>query len=142
MPPYLPSYISAIALWGQGQKRGRVFEIALGAAAALGFAPFYVAPLTLIALAVLGVRLYHLHREKPAFKSGFKTGWFFGFGLFLAGLYWIGSAFTMRPGGYVYLMVPMVGGLVAGLSLFWGVASGFAVKNKPLNLWAFSLKLF
>jgi len=50
MPPYLPSYISAIALWGQGQKRGRVFEIVLGAAAALGFAPFYVAPLTLIAI--------------------------------------------------------------------------------------------
>jgi len=142
MSSYLPSYISIFALWGQGQKRGRVFEVFLGAAAALGFAPFYLAPLTLIALSILGVRLYHLHRENLGFKYGFKTGWFFGFGLFLAGLYWIGSAFTMRPGGYVYLLVPMVGGLVAGLSLFWGVASGFAVKNKPLSLWGFSLKLF
>ena len=145
MPPKSP--LKIFACWGQGQKRGRVFEGLLGAAAALGFAPFYLAPITLIALALLGVRLYYLHTAsalpvKSRFKSGFKTGWFFGFGLFLVGLYWIGSAFTMRPGGYIYLMVPMVGGLIAGLSLFWGVAAGLAVRGARLSLWGFSLKLF
>ena len=135
------SRLNILALWGLGAKPGRVFEIILGALAALGFAPFYYAPLTLIMIALLGLRLFHLHRQEAGFKAGFKTGWFFGFGLFLAGLYWIGSAFTMRPGGYIYLMVPMVGSLIAGLSLFWGVAAGFCLRGARLKPWAFAIKL-
>jgi len=130
-----------IVLWGLGKKRGRVFEIALGMIGALGFAPFYFAPLTLLVLAFIGLRLYHLHEQGFGFKAGFKTGWCFGFGLFLAGLYWIGSAFAMRPGGYIYLAVPMVGSLIAFLSLFWGLAAGLIVRCARLKLWAFSLSL-
>ena len=135
------SQIERMAIWGQGLKRGRVAELMVGAIAALGFAPFYIAPLTLIAIAWLGLRLYHTHHQDGHFKAGFKTGWVFGFGLFLAGLFWIGSAFTMRPGGYIYLMVPMVGGLIAGLSIFWGIAAGIAVRGRKLQRWAFALKL-
>jgi len=137
----ITSRLKGLALWGLGTKRGRLYELALGAAAALGFAPFYIAPLTLIMIALLGVRLYYLNRQEGGFKTGFKTGWFFGFGIFLAGLYWIGSAFTMRPGGYIYLMLPMVGALIAGLSLFWGMAAGLSVKLPRLKLWAFALQL-
>jgi len=132
---------SKVVLWGLGKKRGRVFGILLGMIGALGFAPFYFAPLTLIVLAFIGLRLYHLHQSRAGFKVGFKTGWCFGFGLFLAGLYWIGSAFAMRPGGYIYLAVPMVGSLMAFLSLFWAVAAGVTVLSVRLKLWAFSLCL-
>lgn len=134
--------LGGFALWGQGAGlKPRLFEILLGALAALGFAPFYLAPITLICTALIGIRLYALHRSGAGFKAGFKTGWFFGFGLFLAGLYWIGSAFTMRPGGYIYLMAPMVGGLIAGLSLFWGLAAGLAVRGRALTISGFGLKL-
>ena len=135
------SRVRALAVWGVGLKRGHLFECLLGALAALGFAPFYLSPITLIMIALFGIRLYAMHRQGAGFKIGFKTGWFFGFGLFLAGLYWIGSAFMMRPGGYIYLMVPMVGILLANLSIFWGIASGIAVRVVSLNLLAFSLKL-
>lgn len=132
---------SKIALWGLGQKRGRAFEILLGMIGALGFAPFYLAPLTVFVLAIIGLRLFHLHQAQRGFKAGFKTGWCFGFGLFLAGLYWIGSAFAMRPGGYIYLAVPMVGSLIAFLALFWGAAAGLVVRLPRLKLWAFSAAL-
>jgi len=132
---------SRFALWGLGQRRGRLFEVLLGMIGALGFAPFYLAPLTLLVLALIGLRLYHLQMQGRGFKSGFKTGWCFGFGLFLAGLYWIGSAFAMRPGGYIYLAVPMVGSLIAFLALFWGVAAGLVLRLPRLKLWAFALVL-
>jgi apolipoprotein N-acyltransferase len=137
----MPKSQLSVVVWGIGKKRGRAFEIFLGMIGALGFAPFYLAPLTLIVLALIGLRLYHLHRQSYGFKAGFKTGWCFGFGLFLAGLYWIGSAFAMRPGGYIYLAIPMVGGLMAFLSLFWGFAAGLIVRLRPLKLWAFSISL-
>jgi len=132
---------SRLALWGFGQKRGRLFEILLGMTGALGFAPFYLSPLTLLVLALIGLRLYHLHAQQSGFKAGFKTGWCFGFGLFLAGLYWIGSAFAMRPGGYIYLAVPMVGSLMAFLALFWGLAAGLVSRLPQLKLWAFAVVL-
>lgn len=134
------SQIERMAVWGLGLRRGRVAELAVGAIAALGFAPFYLSPLTLIAFAWLGLRLYHIHIDQGGFKASFKTGWMFSFGLFLAGLFWIGSAFTMRPGGYIYLMVPMVGGLMAGLAIFWGLAAGLAVRGRTLKRGAFAVK--
>ena len=137
----ITSYIETVATWGLGTRKGRAFEFSLGALGALGFAPFYLSPITLIVLILFGLRLYRLNQKGAGLKIGFKTGWFFAFGLFLAGLFWIGSAFTMRPGGYIYLMVPMVGGLIAVLALFWAVATGFLLRAKSLMpIWVFAIK--
>ena len=138
------SYVETVATWGLGTRKGRAYEFILGALGALGFAPFYLSPITLMVITLFGLRLYRIYQEGGGFKLGFKTGWFFAFGLFLAGLFWIGSAFTMRPGGYIYLMVPMVGGLIAVLALFWAVAAGFLLRAKPssprIPIWAFAVK--
>ncbi|MEP6342684.1 MAG: apolipoprotein N-acyltransferase [Maricaulaceae bacterium] len=134
-------YVDSVATWGLGTRKGRAYEFVLGALGALGFAPFYLSPITLTVLALFGLRLYRLHQNGGGFKLGFKTGWFFAFGFFLAGLFWIGSAFTMRPGGYIYLMVPMVGGLIAVLSLFWAVAAGLLLRRRAkAPMWVFALR--
>ena len=141
--PY--SYIETLAAWGLGTRKGRAYELFLGGLGALGFAPFYLSPITVMVLVLFGLRLYRLHQDglhqnEGRFKLGFKTGWVFAFGFFLAGLFWIGSAFTMRPGGYIYLMVPMVGGLIAVLAFIWAVAAGFLLRTPPAHLWAFALR--
>jgi len=129
--------IEQLSRYGLTQKRGRLYEIALGALGALGFAPFYLAPITLFVLALLTLRLYHAHQQGLGRKRGFMIGFAFGFGFFLAGLYWIGAAFTMRP-GYLWLMPPLVGGLVALLATFWGAAAAIAIgpshKTAPIGV--------
>lgn len=63
-----------------------------------------------------------LRRRMPAFW----TGWCFGFGYFLGGLWWIGAAFLANAGAFVWLMPLAVLLLPAGLALFWGVAAAIA----------------
>ena len=52
------------------------------------------------------------------------TGWWFGFGYFLAGLYWIGFAFLVDAPTFGWLLPIAVVGLPAGLAIFtaFGVA--------------------
>ena len=49
-------------------------------------------------------------------------GWSFGFGYFLAGLYWVGIAFFVDAERFALLMPLGVGGLAAGIALFPGLA--------------------
>lgn len=53
--------------------------------------------------------------ERP--RSAFLTGWAFGAGYFLAGLYWVGIAFLVDAEQYAALIPLAVGGLAAGLGL-------------------------
>ncbi len=58
---------------------------ALGALAVLGFAPFYLFPLPIIALLGLFALWHKTNSQKIAFKQGLA----FGLGLYIAGIYWI-----------------------------------------------------
>lgn len=62
-----------------------LLTIALGAAAVLGFAPFYLFPLPILALTCLFVLWQKTNSPKAAFKLGFA----FGLGLYIVGIYWI-----------------------------------------------------
>ena len=52
------------------------------------------------------------------------AGWFFGFGYFLAGLYWVGHAFLVDAKTFGWLLPFAVTALPAGLAIF--TAAGFA----------------
>ena len=58
---------------------------ALGAAAVAGYAPFYLFPLPVLALA----GLIYLWSQAPTARAGAVTGFAFGLGLFLFGVSWI-----------------------------------------------------
>jgi apolipoprotein N-acyltransferase len=55
------------------------------------------------------------------------TGWWFGFGYFLAGLYWIGQAFLVDAKDFAWLMPIAIIGLPAYLALY--TAFGFALAR-------------
>ena len=59
--------------------------------------------------------------------GAFFTGWSFGFGFFLAGLYWIAAALTVEIDRFFWLIPFAAAGLPAGLSIFIGLA-GLAVR--------------
>lgn len=53
-------------------------------------------------------------------------GWWFGFGYFAAGLFWIGEAFLVEADKFAVLLPFAVTLMPAGLALFWAVACGLA----------------
>ncbi len=63
---------------------------------------------------------------KPA-RAAAAIGWWFGFGYFLGGLYWIGEAFLVEAEMFGWLLPFAVTGLPAGLALF--TAAAFAAAR-------------
>ncbi|BCP55874.1 apolipoprotein N-acyltransferase [Kaistia sp. 32K] len=59
-------------------------------------------------------------------RPGFVTGWSFGFGYFVGGLWWIGAAFLVDAAEFAWLMPLAVLALPAGLALFWGAGAAVA----------------
>ena len=86
----------------------------LGALAALALPPWYVVVLLVPAFA----GLVWLVEVVPRGRTAFLVGWCFGFGHFLVGVHWVGSALLVDPLRHGWLLPFAVGGLAAGLGLF------------------------
>jgi apolipoprotein N-acyltransferase len=65
-----------------------------------------------------------LRRSAPA--RAFAAGWWFGFGYFVFGLFWVGEAFLVEAEKFAWLLPFAVTMLPAGLALFTGAAAGVA----------------
>jgi apolipoprotein N-acyltransferase len=136
MPGRLSIAALAERVKGLGGWRCRAAAVIAGAASVLALAPFFVWPilwLTLPALVWLtdgaiergtrnsGGRWY---RRPPAAAA--EIGWWFGFGYFLAGLFWIGEAFLVDAEVFAVLMPFAVLLMPAGLALFHAAAMALA----------------
>ena len=117
-----------ILLWGW-KRAGAAF--AAGAISALGLAPFNLFPVLFATLTIL-VWLMDATSTDPAHgglarKSAFfRTGWWFGFGFFLAGLWWVGNAFLVEADQFAWMLPFAIVALPAGLAVFTGIATAVA----------------
>jgi len=115
--------IDAIIL-SSGWRRWLI-AFAAGAVSALAMAPFFAWPVLFLTFTVL-VWLIDSVRVRPAagMIGAAVIGWWFGFGYFLAGLYWVVYAFLVDAPTFGWLLPIAVVGLPAGLALFtaFGVA--------------------
>jgi apolipoprotein N-acyltransferase len=97
-----------------------------GAGAALAMPPVGFLPALGLALPV-AIWLLDGATEGPGrfawrtLRAAFGIGWAFGFGFFLAGLWWVGAAFTVETDEFIWLMPFGVLGLPLGLGLFHGL---------------------
>ncbi len=72
------------------------------------------------------------------------VGWWFGFGYFVAGLYWVGEALLVEADTFAVLIPFAVTLLPAGLALFWGMAAALALpcwRTGPWRVLALALAL-
>jgi apolipoprotein N-acyltransferase len=114
-----------ILAWGW--KRATI-AFATGAASALAMAPFNAWPVLFITFPIVvwlidGAAAGKLNGVVAAALSG----WWFGFGYFFAGLYWVGYAFLVDADIFGWLLPVAVTALPAGLALF--MAFGFALAR-------------
>jgi len=119
--------------------RGFAFNIGLGALSVLGHAPFYLWPVTIICFALLMLRLDAARLHAKPLRRGFWCGFSFALGYFIAGLYWIGSAFIARGPEFIPLMPLAILGLCAGLALFWalgGLVYVRLIRDHKASVWS------
>lgn len=99
-----------------------------GAISALAFAPFDVFPALLLAYAALLLLLDGASRDSRSVRAAALVGWCFGFGQFLAGLYWVGYAFTVDAAAHAW-QIPFVAVLLpGGLAVFVALACAISVR--------------
>jgi apolipoprotein N-acyltransferase len=137
----IETWFAAHAPW---QRRGLAF--AAGAAGVLGHAPFQLTFVYVLAATVLVWLLDAAFRQQRCLRAAFATGWFFGAGHMLAGLYWVSAAFNVDSDAWGPIWgVPATIGLAAGLALFFGLGGALAMllwARDWRRIPAFALALF
>ncbi len=155
--------IDALPGWLATRRPWQRFALAfmLGALATASFAPLHAIPVLLVAFPGLILLL----EATPSKKGAFGVGWFFGFGHFLTGFYWVANALAIAgapPAAAIALPLGMA--LYSGLAgllyrvigrrvpsrvllfaLCWALAEwlrGHVITGFPWNLaayaWSFS----
>ncbi len=117
--------IHAIVLsWGW---RRWLIAFAAGALAALAMAPFNFWPILFLTFPTL---VWLIDGTGTGYGRGIRSsaaiGWWFGFGYFLAGLYWVGYAFLVDAPTFGWLLPIAVLGLPAGLAIFTAFGTALA----------------
>jgi apolipoprotein N-acyltransferase len=119
---------SIIVLWGW--RRFAVAFVA-GAISALAFAPFDLFPVLWLTVPVFvwlidgseaGEAASWWRKLVPAVIVGFA----FGFGFFVAGLWWIGTALLVDADEFAWALPLAVAGLPAMLAIFWALGAALA----------------
>jgi apolipoprotein N-acyltransferase len=127
--PALAKRLSGLTGW-----RRRLAAFVAGAASALAMAPLFLWPVLWLTLPVLvwlidgAVARHSGERAGRRIAAAAETGWWWGFGYFLAGLYWIGEAFLVEAEIFAVLMPLAVVLMPAGLALFYAAATGVAAS--------------
>ena len=127
--PAVAARLAALAAWLRrlsGWRRWAV-AFALGALATLALPPADATPLLLIAFP----GLLWLHAGAVGRRAAFAVGWWFGFGFFVTGLYWIAFALAVDLAAFFWMIPFAVIGLPSVLALFVGAAM-MALNRLPL----------
>jgi apolipoprotein N-acyltransferase len=107
-----------------------------GIVGAFGFAPYYVFTLLAVSFCVLLNLLF----KAKSYRAAFMIGWAFGFGYFLAGLYWIAYPLIFYFLDTLWWLVPFAILLIpAILALYHGVCASLLHRFNNGNPVAFSL---
>lgn len=109
-----------------GWRRAGI-ALTAGALSVLALSPFHFWPILFVTFPVM----VWMTDGAAAGRFGgviaaFTAGWWFGFGYFLAGLYWVGYAFLVDAKTFGWLLPFAVTALPAGLAIFTGFGLALA----------------
>jgi apolipoprotein N-acyltransferase len=118
--------------------RRRLIAFVAGACGALAMAPVDAFPALIVPMTVAVWLIDGCAYAEPggrvsgrtlwaSLRSAADAGWWWGFGYFVAGLWWLGSAFLVEPDKFAWLLPFGVLGLPAYLALY--AALGFALAR-------------
>jgi len=127
-----------------GWRRAAIAFMA-GAVSVLALAPVNAWPVLFVTFPVLVWLIDGASAGRlGGVMSAAVSGWCFGFGYFVAGLYWLGFAFLVDAKTFAWLLPFAVVGLPAGLAFFTAAACGLARAlwmRGPMRILALALAL-
>nr|WP_272210552.1 apolipoprotein N-acyltransferase [Marinicella sp. W31]MDC2876446.1 apolipoprotein N-acyltransferase [Marinicella sp. W31] len=138
----LARYFQSLRSW---HRRFALF--ACGALATFALAPFGLLPVMFVAMPALVWMMDGALDAKTGQQrllAGFACGWWFGFGYFVFGLWWLGVALLKEASLYAWALPLAVLGFPAALALFYGLAGAMAARfwaKGPLRLVALAAAL-
>lgn len=100
-------------------SKSRLFLWAIGLLSALALPPVYAIPVLLLVLPLW----LCFHDQAQSKKQAFGIGWWFGFGHFAAGLYWISFALLVDVQQFGWLIPFALVGIAAVMGLYIGLVS-------------------
>ena len=121
------------ATWVAGLEgwRRAFFAILIGALSVLAFAPIHAWPVLFLTFGALVWLLDGCHARHDRLGQRLKcagiVGFWFGFGYFLAGLYWIAEAFLVEPWRHGWLIPFVMTAMPGGMALFFAAAGALAM---------------
>lgn len=120
-PALLRDHLARFAARCAGMRgwRRAGFAFLAGALATLALPPGNIVPLLLISFPIL----IWLVDGAANGRAAFFTGWWFGFGHHLVGLYWISNALLVDAARFAWLIPLIACGLPAFLAVYAGAAS-------------------
>jgi len=123
MNPEIASIPQAYSGLAGLRRWGRFFvTLIAGASLTLAQQPWGFWPALLFGLPVI----VWMWWARPGVKQAAFTGWTAGFGMLIFGLYWIAEAFLVDIARHGWMIPFAIGGLAAGLALFWAAAFALA----------------
>ncbi|MBU6339258.1 MAG: apolipoprotein N-acyltransferase [Rickettsiales bacterium] len=107
-----------------------------GGLCSLAFAPFHFFVSAIISLSFLYFLLEEEKWENKPFKRIFLLGWFYGFGYFLTGVYWITISLLVDAEKFAWLIpfaITLIPGVLAIYFALFAVTNVFLVKKLNLS---------
>ncbi|WP_062227072.1 apolipoprotein N-acyltransferase [Aureimonas frigidaquae] len=115
----------AVHRWNPGAAVGwrrALIAAASGFLLTFGLAPYDLAIVGFLAFPVLVLMLDGMVRRGEGGRAAFRTGWCFGFGYFVGGLWWLGAAILVDAATFWWALPLAVFGLPAVLAVYYGAA--------------------
>lgn len=113
------------------------FAFGAGAVTNLAFAPFFFWPVMFATVPMLVWLIDGADAPgagRVALIRTFQAGWWFGFGFFFFGLFWIGEAFLVEADKFAWALPFAVTLMPAGLALFFAAACSGARLVWPMGI--------
>ena len=133
VPSRRKGIVTRAATWVAGFRGARraLAAFFLGALSVVAFAPVHAWPVLFVTFGGLVWLLDGCHAQHTRLRDRLKAaglvGFFFGFGYFLAGLYWIAEAFLIEPWRHGWLLPFVMTALPGGMALFFVAAAALAM---------------
>jgi apolipoprotein N-acyltransferase len=126
--------------------RRALLAVFAGAISVLAFAPIHAWPVLFISFGLLAWLLDGCHAGHAELGDRLRcaalTGFWFGFGYFLTGLYWIAEAFLVEPWRHGWLIPFVMTALPGGMALFYAAAAALAAylwRPGPARVFALAI---
>lgn len=123
----VPARLAAL----HGLRRALVAFL-LGALLTTALPPLFVLPAAFVAFTGLVWLLDGVRAGQRPLRAALLTGWWFGFGHFVTGLYWIANALLVDPQQFGWLIPFAIGGLSACFAVYPAIAAAaYALAPGP-----------